>query len=129
VLPAAASSLVEEGTAKRSVERYLRPSGSPLWGAKGISFNPVDPHAAPFDASLPWRGNVMLAATQYWGHLALLSAQRSADARVARKQLEERIEDQGFYEFYDVVTGAGAGAGAAEGFTWPALALEMRTVE
>jgi hypothetical protein len=84
----------------------------------------VDPHAAPFDESLPWRGNVMVAATQYWGHLALVSAQRSADARVARKQLEERIEEQGFCEFYDVVTGAGAGA--SEGFTWPALVLEMR---
>jgi hypothetical protein len=127
LLPSAARTLVEEGTAKRSVERYLRPSGSPLWGAKGISFNPVDPHAAPFDEALPWRGNVMLAATQYWGHLALVASQRSADARVARKQLEERIEDQGFCEFYDVVTGAGAGA--VEGFTWPALVLEMRSLD
>jgi hypothetical protein len=129
LLPAASRSLLEEGTAKRVVERYLRPSGSPLWGPKGISFNPVDPHAAPVDEVLPWRGNIMLGATQYWGHLALVRAQRPADARVARSQLEERIEEQGFREFYDAVTGVGRGAGETDGFTWPALVLEMRVSE
>ena len=129
LLPAAARSLLDEGTAKRLVERYLRPSGSPLWGPKGISFNPVDPHAAPLDEALPWRGNVMLGATQYWGHLVLVCAQRAADARVALKQLEERIEAGGFCEFYDAVSGVGRGAGGAEGFTWPALVLEMRATD
>jgi hypothetical protein len=129
LLPAAARSLLDEGTARRLVERYLRPSGSPLWGPKGVSFNPVDPHAGPLDEGLPWRGNVMLGATQYWGHLVLVCAQRAADARVALKQLEERIEAEGFCEFYDAVSGVGSGAGGAEGFTWPALALEMRAAE
>lgn len=129
MLPAATRALLEEGTAKRTVERYLRPSGSPLWGPKGISFNPVDPHAEPVHRALPWRGNVVLGVTQYWGHLALLRAQRPADARVARAQLEERIEEQGFREFYDAISGVGGGAGEEGGFTWPALVLEMRASE
>jgi hypothetical protein len=129
LLPAATRSLLEEGTGKRSVERYLRPSGSPIWGPKGISFNPVDPHAEPESKALPWRGNVVLGAVQYWGHLALVRAQRPADAKVARSQLEERIEEQGFRECYDAVTGEGGGAGEEHGFTWPALVLEMRVTE
>ncbi len=129
LVPTAAISLLDEGTAKRSVERYLRPSGSPLWGPKGISFNPVDPDAEPNGDALPWRGNVVLGPTQYWGHLALVRAKRPADARVARKQLEERIEDQGFREFYDAVTGDGLGPVDPPGSTWPALVLEMRASE
>jgi hypothetical protein len=108
LLPAAARSLLEEGR---------------------ISFNPVDPHAAHAEPTLPWRGNVMSGATQYWGHLALVRAQRPADARVARKQLEDRIEEQGFREFYDAVTGEGKGVGETDGFTWPTLVLEMRASE
>ena len=129
LLPAATNALLEEGAAKRTVERYLRPSGSPLWGPKGISFNPVDPHAEGLEEALPWRGNVVLGATQYWGHLALVRAQRPADARVARKQIEERIEARGFRERYDALTGEGYGAGTDDGFTWPALVLEMRASE
>jgi hypothetical protein len=125
LLPAATYALLGEGTAKRAVERYLRPSGSPLWGPKGISFNPVDPHAESIPEVLPWRGNVVVGATQFWGHLALIRAQRPADARLARKQLEERIDEQGFRKRYDALTGVGYGAGADDGFTWPALILEM----
>ncbi len=129
LLPAATRALLAEGTAKRAVERYLRPSGSPLWGPKGISFNPLDPHAESVGDVLPWRGNVVVPAVQYWSHLALVRAQRPSDAKVARKQLEERIEEQGFRKRYDALTGEGHGAGAEDGFTWPALILEMEASE
>ena len=66
---------------------------------------------------------------QYWSHLALVRAQRPSDAKVARKQLEERIEEQGFRKRYDALTGEGHGAGAEDGFTWPALILEMEASE
>jgi hypothetical protein len=130
VVPAGSRKLLEEGTAKRAVDRHLRPSASVLWAVRGISFNPVasDHRVAPTD-EIPWRGNVAPAETHFWAHLALARAQRVPDARVARAQLEERIEQQGFREGYDPITGEGRGAGAEGGLTLPAIVLEMRAGE
>lgn len=129
LVPAATRSLYEEGSAKRAVERHLRPGGAPLWGQKGISFNPVSPDH-PFDPDeILWQGNSVWGATQYWAHLCLMRVQRTSDARLVREQLEELIAEQGFREFYDAITGEGRGAGADDGFTWPALVLEMAANE
>ncbi len=130
IVPAASRKLLEEGTAKRAIDRHLRASASPLWAARGISFNPVTPdHRVAPSYEIPWRGNVALPETHYWAHLALSRAQRVPDARVARTQLEECIEQHGFREAYDPVAGEGLGAGAEEGLTRAAIVLEMRAEE
>jgi hypothetical protein len=130
LVPSASRRLLEEGTAKRAIDRHLRPSASVLWAARGISFNPVtaDPRLGPA-GRIPWRGNLARAETHFWAHLALVRAQRLPDARVARAQLEECIEQQGFREAYDPLTGEGLGDGAEGGLTRPAIALEMRAGE
>jgi hypothetical protein len=129
LIPAATRSLIQEGSAKRVIERHLRPSAAPLWGTCGLSFNPVDRDRPIDPGEVRWRGNVAFGVTYYWGHLALVRGQRISDARVARSQLEDRIAQQGFREYYDAVSGEGFGAGAKGGFTLPALALEMRASE
>ncbi len=78
---------------------------------------------------MPWRASGISAATCYWGHLALVHSQRTADARVAREQLESLTAKAGFREFYDALSGKGSGRGADGGFSWPTLALEMRAQE
>ncbi len=40
LLPAASRTLLEEGTAKRAIDRHLRPATSALWGARGVSQAP-----------------------------------------------------------------------------------------
>jgi hypothetical protein len=127
LLPAASRKLVQQAPAKRAIDRHLRPSASSLWAAHGISFNPVvaDPSAEAGD--IPWRGNVATAETHFWSHLALVRAQRVPDARVARGQLEARIEEQGFRAAYDPVTGEARGAN--DECTLPAIALAMRAAE
>ncbi len=129
LIPAATHSLLEEGSAKRAVERHLRSGGAPLWGPSGVSFNPVLPDRPVSDDGLLWRGNVVWAVTQYWAHLCLVGVQRTADARLVREQLERLIAEHGFREYYDAVSGEGHGAGAERGFTWPALVLEMAANE
>ena len=124
-----AATLLEEGSAKRAVERHLRSGGAPLWGPSGVSFNPVLPDRPVSDDGLLWRGNVVWAVTQYWAHLCLVGVQRTADARLVREQLERLIDEHGFREYYDAVSGEGHGAGAERGFTWPALVLEMAANE
>src|SRR5262245_17820664 len=37
LVPAASRTLIEEGTAKRAIDRQLRPATSALWGARGVS--------------------------------------------------------------------------------------------
>ena len=78
---------------------------------------------------MPCRGNVASPETHFWAHLALVQAQRVPDARVARVQLETRIEEQGFREGYDALTGEGRGAGVESGATLAAIVLEMRARE
>jgi hypothetical protein len=129
IVPAASRSLLEDGAAKRAVDRHLRPSASALWAARGISFNPVVSERVASQEEIPWRGNVAAAETHFWAHLALARAQRVPDARVARLQLEERVEQHGFREVYDPLTGEGRGAGAESGVTLPSIALEMRASE
>ena len=129
LIPAASRSLMEEGTGRRAVERHARPAGTPLWGPRGVSFNPVNPHQSFEADGVPWRGNAVSGASQYWVHLALVRAQRPHDARIAREQLETLVAEQGFREFYDAVSGEGHGAGAEAGFTGPTLALEMAANE
>ena len=128
LVPAAARGLRSESAAKRAVERHLRPSACELWGPRGIGVTPLDGDATGSEA-IPWRGNLISAVSCYWGHLALVRAQRPGDARVARTQLEDLVGAAGFREFYDGSSGEGFGAGSDGGFSWPALALEMRAQE
>jgi hypothetical protein len=58
--------------------------------------------------------------------MALLRNQRPDLATQARGQLEALIGRSGFREYYSAETGEGFGAGKEDGFTWPALVLEMR---
>ena len=121
LVPAASRRLIDEGKARQCAGRQLAPGGSPLWGARGISFNPIvrDRQA---DGELTWRGNTASALTQYWAHLALVRTGRVSDARVARDQLESLIEAHGFLERYDAVNGSGGGG---RDCALPALVLEM----
>ncbi len=127
LVPSATRTLLGTGSARRAVDRHLRPNASPLWGSSGISVAPIadDELADP----VPWRASGISAATCYWAHLALVHSQRPADARVAREQLESLAAKAGFREFYDALSGEGSGRGADGGFTWPALVLEMRAQE
>ncbi len=125
IVPAASQLLLEDGRGRRAVARHLAP-GSALWGPRGISCNPiVRDRVLDGDGSV-WRGNRASALTQYWAHLALVHAGRPSDARVARGQLEGLVEEHGFCEFYDAVSGEGGGRPDC---TLPALLLEMRASE
>lgn len=125
LVPAASRALLEEDKARRAVERHLAPGGSTLWGARAISFNPIvrdRPTDVEFSA---WRGNTASGATQFWAHLALVRSGRPSDARVARVQLEELIDQHGFFSAYDALSGKPRGTESTD----PALVLEMASSE
>lgn len=124
LVPAAAASLLEEGTPKRAIDRHLRPGASPLWVAQGLSHRPIKrderaPAASGADVS-------PLAA--YWAHLVLIRADRGPDARVARTQLEELALARGFRAQF-VAAAEDPSADGSDVSFWPALALEMRALE
>lgn len=128
LVPAASRALAEEGTPKRVVERHLRPAASALWSSRGISFMP--PHRKERE-ELEARGERPDAASplaHYWAHRVLLGADRPADARVARKQLEELALGRGFLDAYEVTPDEPVAA-AADVSAWPMLALEMHEQE
>ena len=120
LVPAASRSLLEEGSAKRAVDRHLRPGGSSLWGAQGLSLNPIRTGRERAETR-PGGGISPLA--HYWGHLALVRAGRVSDARVARTQLETLVETHGFYGLYDATSGVGR---QEEDASLGAILLEMR---
>ena len=64
----------------------------------------------------------------YWAHLVLTRADRSADARVARTQLEELALERGFRARY-APGEEDPDADGSDVAVWPALALEMRAAE
>ncbi len=128
LVPAAARALIEESTPKRVVERHLRPASSALWSSRGISFTP--PHRSERD-EFDGRGARPDAASpiaHFWAHFVLLRADRPADARVARKQLEELALARGFLDTYEVTPDEPESA-AADVSAWPMLALEMHERE
>jgi len=126
LMPAACRAVVEEGEAKRAIERHLRPGVTPFWGAHGIAFNPItrDTHLDP--AEVLWRGNAVSPLTHFWAHLILINARRPADARSARIQLQELIELSGARQFYDAISREGHGASDCVAST---LVLEMQARE
>ena len=130
LIPAASRSLLSEGSAKRAIDRNLRPAGSALWGVRGIALAPAS-GARDGREEVPARCVAPLA--HYWAHLALVRAGRVAEARIARQQLEGLADDQGMRERYDFVSGegrgAGGGTGAGAGHTLVSLVLEMRAQE
>ncbi len=123
LVPAGSTHLLEEGNAKRAIDRYLRPTGSVLWGAQGLCLVPVPPGRAP---ELLRAGEGVSPLAHYWGHRALMGAGRSSDARVARAQLEALLESQGFFGLYDLISGLGR---EEHGASLGTLALEMRAAE
>jgi hypothetical protein len=126
LLPAACRSVVEEGEAKRALERHLRPGVTPLWGTHGIAFNPIARDVQVDPAQVPWRGNAVSPLTHFWAHLVLMNARRPADARAARTQLQSLIESSGPREFYDAVGREGYGH---RDYVGAALVLEMQARE
>src|SRR5215831_16495365 len=65
LLPAAARSLLEEGTPKRAVDRHLRPGTSPLWVAQGLSLRPIQrDDRAPRAQS----GAAVSPLAHFWAH-------------------------------------------------------------
>jgi len=104
LVPACSTTLLEEGSAKRVVDRHLRPNGSTLWTTHGLCLNPVPPSRAS-ESLRPGEGVSPLA--HYWAHLALVRAGRQSDARVARTQLETLLESHGFFGLYDPASGEG----------------------
>jgi hypothetical protein len=125
VIAAASQRIIDVGLGARIVAAHLTPPDSRFWGPAGLAFNPLDGRAIGKGALL-WRGDVVWGATVYWAHMALLRNQRPDLAARARGQLEELIRRSGFREYYSAETGEGFGAGKEDGFTWPALVLEMR---
>ncbi len=126
LLPAASRTLLDEGTAKRAIDRHLRPATSALWGARGVSQAP--PRREGRDERERDSDDAISPLAVYWAHLVLTRADRSADARVARSQLEELALERGFRARY----APGAEDPDADGSDvalWPALALEMRASE
>jgi hypothetical protein len=123
LVPAASRSLLEEGSAKRAVDRHLRPGGSSLWGPQGLSLNPIRTGRERTETR-PGAGSGISPLAHYWAHLALVRAGRSSDARVARTQLETLIEVHGFFGMYDGTSGAGRQPDDASLAT---VALEMRS--
>ena len=128
LVPAATRSLIEEGTSKRVVDRHLRPAASALWSSRGCFLTPpqraerdeLDSRAARPDAASP--------LAHFWAHLVLSRAERPADARIARTQLEELALARGFQDRYEVRPDEPAAA-AADVSAWPMLALEMHELE
>ena len=129
LVPAACRSVIEEGEAKQAIDRHLRPGVSPLWGNRGVSFNPIARDVGLDLDQVRWRGNAISPLTHFWAHLALMNARRPADARAARTQIEDLVETAGSWEFYDAITGKGYGAGGEAGHGGSALALDMESRE
>jgi hypothetical protein len=125
LVPAAAKSLLEEGTPKRAVDRHLRPGASPLWVAQGLSHRPIKRDERGPAAAVGARVSPLAS---YWAHLVLSRADRAPDARVARTQLEELALARGFRESY-AATAEDPEADGSDSSFWPALALEMRANE
>ena len=123
LVPAASRLLLAEGNAKRAVDRHLRPGGSKLWGAQGLSLNPLRATRERADTRA---GVGVSPLAHYWAHLALSRAGRSSDARVARAQLEGLVETHGFFGLYDAVSGVGK---QSEDASLATLLLEMRCGE
>jgi hypothetical protein len=128
VIGAASRRIIEAGLGERVAAAHLAPTSSRFWGPAGLAFNPLDRREIGRRALL-WRGDVVWGAPTYWAHLALVRNQRRDVAAHVRTQFEELIRRSGFREFYSAQTGEGLGAGKREGFTWPALILEMQANE
>jgi hypothetical protein len=126
-VPAACRSLAEEATPKRVVERHLRPAASALWGSRGVSLTPRRAERDEPDARAE-RPEAAAPLAHFWAHLVLLRADRPADARVARKQLEELALARGFQDSYELGADEPEAA-AADVSAWPLLALEMSESE
>jgi len=125
LVPAAAKSLLDEGTPKRAVDRHLRPGASPLWVTQGLSLRPIKrDERGPAAAN----GAQVSALAAYWAHLVLARADRGPDARMARTQLEELALARGFRESFTASAEDPEADGSDSSF-WPALALEMRANE
>jgi mannosylglycerate hydrolase MGH1-like protein len=123
LIPAASRALAQSGLSRRVAERHLR-AGGPMWGPYGFAAGALVPGSG-VGAYVQWDGNAVWGATVYWAYLV---AARIGWWDVARRlcgQLTDLIEEHGFREFYDALTGEPGGAGAGSGFTWPALALAM----
>ena len=128
LVPAAARALIEEGTPKRAVERHLRPAASALWSSRGAFLTPpqraerdeTDTRAVRRDAAAP--------LAHFWSHLVLSRADRQADARIARTQLEAFALGRGFLDAYEIRQDEPEVA-AEDASMWPILALEMRELE
>lgn len=125
VIAAASRRIIDAGLGARVVAAHLTPPASRFWGPAGLAFNPLDGRQI-LKSALLWRGDVIWGATMYWAHMALLRNQRPDLAALALEQLEALIARSGFREYYSAETGEGFGAGKDDGFTWPALVLEMR---
>jgi hypothetical protein len=126
LVPAASRTLAEEGAAKRALDRHLRPSASALWTSRGLF--PTPPQRADREDEVRSQPDAVSPLGHFWAHLALVRADRLADARVARTQLEELALARGFLERFEI-RADGEIAAAPDESAWPALALEMRVLE
>jgi hypothetical protein len=127
LIPAATAAMRERGLSAVVADHHLRP-GAPMWGRRGFAAGAVQAGAGVRDF-VQWDGNAVWGATVYWAHLVALRLGRLDEAARLRHQLEELVAQHGFREFYDGWSGEARGAGAASGFTWPALILEMTAGE
>ena len=125
IVAAASRFMIQAGVRAQLDAAHLRPGRSRFWGPAGVAFNPLDGREIEPRALL-WRGDVVWGATQYWAHLVLARNGARDLAVQARRQMEALIARSGFREYYSAASGQGYGAGEVDGFTWPALVLEMQ---
>lgn len=128
LLPAATRTLAEEGTPRRLVERHLRPSASALWSSRGVFHAPPARGERDEPDSRGDRPDAASPLAHFWAHLVLSRAERPADARVARAQLEALALSRGFQHEYDVGMDL-TDAVLADTSALPLLALGMRERE
>ncbi len=98
----------QEDTLAASLERIL--------GASAFAVPSFDPEHRKFDSLRYWRGPVW-AVINYMIGRGLHEAGRDALAHRVRGDTRRLIETSGFYEYFDPLSGAGAGGGK---FTWTA---------
>jgi hypothetical protein len=127
LIAASSATLAARGLSEQVADHHLRP-GAPMWGPKGFAAGSVDPSGG-VRSFVQWDGNAVWGATAYWAHLLAVRVERVEIAAQLRGELEALVGANGFREFYDAYSGEPGGAGAASGFTWPALVLEMAANE
>ena len=109
--------------AKRLADEHaLNPSE--FWSEHLLPFNPADEFAGnrPWVEKKLWAGHCIWINFNWMLAIGLGENGYMEEARELTRRTVVMIEEQGFWEYYDLRTGQGR---RMQGFTWPGLALDM----